>query len=66
MMMQSGAKVPLKLLLRDRATDEAFLAISELSEKEIQSFFMDFRQDMSDRREELQVGSTVMAELVFS
>jgi S1-C subfamily serine protease len=27
---------------------------------------MDFRQDMSDRREELQVGSTVMAELVFS
>lgn len=66
LMIQSGAKVPLKLLLRDRSTDEAFLAISELSEKEIGAFFMDFREDINDRRQEVQVGSTIMAELVFS
>ena len=65
-MIHSGAKIPLKLLLRDGSTDEGFLEISKQSEKEMIDFFTSFREDISERRKELRPGSVVMAELVSS
>ena len=53
MIIQSGTKIPLKVLLRDRMTDEAFLTRSELSEKEVSEFLRDFREDITNRREKL-------------